>query len=433
MAVGALPAQAAAAKAVPSGPGVTMLATERYLFVVRGDQLFQFDIDTLELRHRVSLSKGMVAGDAVRQEVSEPVEPREPEEQDAPVPAVDAAVITRALDWLAAHQDEDGHWDADAFGKHDTSGKPSGGPGNPTNDVGVTGLALLAFLGDGDTDRTGPYRGNVERAVKWLRGQQRDDGLYGSGASMTFIYGHAIATYAMAEAFGLSEDESLRASVQRGLDYLERHRNPYAVWRYQPRDNDNDTSVTIWALMAYRAGLDFGLRVNRNAMQLAGAWFDQVTDESGRTGYTRAGEPSSRHPGDHVRRFPPEAAEAMTAAGLWGRFLLGQTPREKPIMKRSAVLLLKKQPRWDDQAGTIDPYYWFFGSNAMYQMGGGWWRKWMYSLQQALVDTQRKDGNAAGSWDPVGVWGEDGGRVYATALNTLSLQSAYRFSRVTGR
>ena len=50
------------------------------------------------------------------------------------------------------------------------------GAGNPVHDVGVTGLALLAFLGDGSTMRSGPYKDVVKKAVKWLRkpaGRQR--------------------------------------------------------------------------------------------------------------------------------------------------------------------------------------------------------------------------------------------------------------------
>ena len=39
-------------------------------------------------------------------------------------------------------------------------------PGNPVHDVGLTGLATLAFLGDGSTMRSGPYKEVVKSAVK---------------------------------------------------------------------------------------------------------------------------------------------------------------------------------------------------------------------------------------------------------------------------
>src|SRR6185295_19417346 len=59
-----------------------------------------------------------------------------------------AEAIEAALEWLRKHQDEDGKWDADEFMKHDIEGEKCNGAGNPVHDVGLTGLALLAFLGD---------------------------------------------------------------------------------------------------------------------------------------------------------------------------------------------------------------------------------------------------------------------------------------------
>ena len=41
-----------------------------------------------------------------------------------------------------------------------------------------------------------------------------------------------------------------------------------------------------------------------------------------------------------------------------------------------------------------------------------------------------RDAGASGSWDPIGAWGGPGGRVYATAINVLSLEIYYRYARV---
>ena len=54
------------------------------------------------------------------------------------------------------------------------------------------------------------------------------------------------------------------------------------------------------------------------------------------------------------------------------------------------------------------------------------WRKQMVA---AVSKGQHKDGEFAGSWDPVGPWGEQGGRVYATAMAVLALQSIYPFEQ----
>jgi len=342
-----------------------------------------------------------------------------------------ARAIELGLEWLKNHQDEDGKWDTDGFMKHDKEGEPCDGPGNGVHDVGVTGLALLAFLGDGSTMRQGAYKENIKRGVMWLREQQNPDtGLYGTNASHDFIYSHAIAAYAMIEAYGLSQYSTLKKNAQLGLNYLESHRNPYAVWRYQPRDNDNDTSVTGWGVMAYESGKYFGLQVNDAALKLCATWFDQVTDSTGRAGYSKIGEPSSRHPGDHGTRFPVEKGEAMTAVGLFCRFFMGQDPKETPVMNAAADLILSKPPIWDPKAGTIDHYYWYYATYALFQMGGRHWQEWSKKLTEAVVKPQRMDGNFKGSWDPLCAWGEDGGRVYSTATLVLTLEAYYRYTKL---
>ena len=342
-----------------------------------------------------------------------------------------AAAIEAGLEWLKNHQDEDGKWDCDQFMKHDENGEPCDGPGNGVHDVGVTGLALLAFLGDGSTMRAGPYKDTIKSGIKWLREQQNEEnGLFGTNASNDFLYGHAIATYAMCEAYGLSNYTLLKNNAQKAINYLEYHRNPYAVWRYQPRDNDNDLSVSGWCIMAYESAKYFKLQVNDAAIKIAETWMDQVTDANGRAGYSKAGEPSSRHVGDHMTRFPPEKGEAMTAVSLFCRFFMGQDPKEKPTMKQAADLIKMKPPMWDTKSGSIDHYYWYYATYAMFQMGGQYWKDWSSKLNDAVVKPQRQDGNFKGSWDPIDVWGEDGGRVYSTASLVLTLEAYYRYSKL---
>jgi hypothetical protein len=341
--------------------------------------------------------------------------------------------IRRALRWLALHQDADGRWDADGFMKHDTKGQSCDGAGSPTHDVGVTGLALLAFLADGNTIQRGRYADHVRRGVQWLRSQQGDSGRFGTDATNDFIYDHCLATLAMCEAMGLSRYRILRSPVQSAINYLEHHRNPYGTWRYQPRSGDSDTSVTGWALMALKSAKDFDLQVNPNAFAATGHFLDEMTDPaSGRCGYNQRGGLSSRHHGAHATAFPPTLGETMTAVGLFSRFFLGQDPADHAVMKAAADTILSKPPR-TAEPGAIDHYYWYYATYALYQMGGQAWRQWSKSLSPAVEKTQREDGNFAGSWDPNGAWGETGGRVYSTAILVLTLQAYYRYTRVLVR
>ena len=120
----------------------------------------------------------------------------------------------------------------------------------------------------------------------------------------------------------------------------------------------------------------------------------------------------------------------MTGAGLLARYLLGQDPAKHPIMHQAADLIAQHPPAWTPEAGNIDLYAWYWSSMALYQRGGAPWERWSKPMSEALLEGQQKKGSAAGSWDPIDVWGEPGGRVAATALATLTLQSYYRYARI---
>jgi hypothetical protein len=78
-------------------------------------------------------------------------------------------------------------------------------------------------------------------------------------------------------------------------------------------------------------------------------------------------------------------------------------------------------------------YYWLYGTMAMFHVGDASWKHWNYELKEALLPSQRRKGTHCeykGSWDPIGPWGPDGGRVYATAMCALSLETYYRYERV---
>jgi hypothetical protein len=336
-----------------------------------------------------------------------------------------ALAIESGLQWLRRHQEPGGRWDADGFMAHDQEGEATDGPGNPVHDVGVTGLAVLALAREGVAPKDDPNRLALLKAAHWLKLQQQENGLLGTAASHDFIYDHAIGTLGLCAAAAATDSAEAREAAQAALGYLEHHRNPYSVWRYQPRDNDNDTSVTTWCVLANVAGLELGLDVNRNALKLAAVWLDQVTGPGGHVGYAQVGQPSSRHVGDHGKRFPVELGEAMTAAGLLCRLCLGQQPDGTPVLAAAAERLLAKPPAWKPEAGAVDECYWFLASEALRHFGGQPRQDWQQRLVEALLAGQRKDGAYGGSWDPVGPWGEDGGRIYATALSVLSLQGLY--------
>jgi hypothetical protein len=337
--------------------------------------------------------------------------------------------VLDALQWLKNHQSPDGRWDCDGF---DAACKMNrcDGPGEATHDVGVTGLSLLAFLGAGETHQSGTCKETVKSALRYLREVQDSEGCLGPRTSQHFLYDHACASLALTEAYGMTGARLLKEPAQRGVGFVLRARNPYLAWRYNvPADGDNDTSVTGWMVMALKSAKLSGLDVEKQPIEDAIVWVERMTEpEFGRTGYQQRGGPPART-NENMAKFPNSKSESLTAVGLTCRIFGGRDVKSDPMIDKGADLLAKCLPKWDVDQGTIDFYYWYYGSLAMFQVGGPRWNKWNESVKTALLDHQRreKDRCEFGSWDPVDAWSTDGGRVYATAINCLTMEVYYRY------
>ena len=80
------------------------------------------------------------------------------------------------------------------------------GLGSPLHDVGITALSLLAFLGAGETNKSGKYRDTVKKALRWLTDvQDPTTGNFGNDQIGQHTYDHIIATLAMTEAYALTK------------------------------------------------------------------------------------------------------------------------------------------------------------------------------------------------------------------------------------
>ena len=77
---------------------------------------------------------------------------------------------------------------------------------------------------------------------------------------------------------------------------------------------------------------------------------------------------------------------------------------------------------------SVQFYYLYYGTMAMFQMGGDHWKTWNEHMRDSLVGLQNKtpDDNQ-GSWEPEGGWANDGGRAYSTSMAILSLEVYYRY------
>jgi hypothetical protein len=312
--------------------------------------------------------------------------------------------VERALNWLAAHQSSDGRWDADGF---EAGCGECGGVTEVAADNALTGLSLLCFLGAGHTHtRPGPYQDHVRRGLEWLLSRQAKNGDLRSDET---LYSQGIATIALSEAYAMTGDSRLADPVERAARFIERARSKSeGGWRYDP-GQAGDTSVLGWQVMALKSAQMAGVDVSAAAFKAAREWLDKVRDRS--------------RPGLYAYQPGHGSTPSMTAEAMFTQFLLGLAPGD-PTMARSAAFLLENLPNWDKEPNT---YYWYYASLALLQRHGPEWEKWNEAVSRELMENQRQDGRAAGSWDPVGEWAEVGGRVYQTAICTLTLEVYYRY------
>jgi len=366
------------------------------------------------------------------------------------------AAVVAGLQWLRDHQNQEGFWDADEFMLEDRYPEQpaSTGEGNSVNDVGLSGLALLAFLGNNHTLNHGPHRQVVARGINWLlEVQDQDSGLFGEEVGNSTLYNHAIATMAMGEAYYFSaQSPLLKRPMSQAVKVIVKAQNPYGAWRYSLEPNgDNDSSITGWMVFALKTAKENHLAVNQQAFDGAQEWFHTMQDKNtGRVGYAwgeGGGGPGSApsRPAIYLDEFPAAKSESLTAVALLSQVFMTDTDEVRrwsdhpdySMMKKAADLIASKPPVWNEKDGSIDMYYWYYGTYAMNQWGGKHWKTWKKGLEQALLPHQRHDSpngqdNFTGSWDSVGPWGDEGGRVYATAICTLMLEVYYRYAQVLG-
>lgn len=343
--------------------------------------------------------------------------------------------VDLALKWLSDHQSPDGRWDADGFTCDSKFRRPCAcqekAIGGNLYDVGLTGLAILCFLGAGETHKTGEYKNTVSRGLLWLRDQQDAEGCFGTRACQRFTYNHALATLAMCEAWWLTRAGLFQTNAQKGLDFCAASQSPTGGWRYSVRSPDADSSITGWMLMALKSGKVGGLTVSQPSITSALAYLETLTDPAGRLGYQRRGDTPVRE-GPRGQSFPARESESLTSVGMFSRIMFGEDPAKSPVLQKGSQLLQAKLPVWDKNGGKIDMYYWYYGTLSMFQIGGTQWELWNHAMESAIIASQNLEPPLRGSWDPVDPWGEEGGRVYSTAILCLCLEVYYRYDRVFG-
>jgi hypothetical protein len=349
--------------------------------------------------------------------------------------------VLSALRWLARHQNKDGFWSATKHpiecGKFPTFRRacPVPLPPNPEPeqfDVGLSGLALMAFLGaryvpeSKDTFDGICFGEVVRKGLDHLVRIQHESGRVGSDEHM---YNHFLAACALADGFGMTRDEGLQKAAGRAIEYIVKAQNPGRGWRYKFLSGDNDSSATGWAVHALHSAVRAGLKVPDSAYEGALAWYDSATDkESHRVGYADRRSAKLVVPGGDERFSDHPTCTAMSVSSRLFAARKGGVPQVEALVEH----LASDPPEWDADGLKVDLHYWFHGSTALFEFGGRNWKEWNERLKEALLKKQnRTKGDCFhGSWEPVDRWSCEGGRVYTTAIGALTLEIYYRLSTV---
>jgi len=317
--------------------------------------------------------------------------------------------VAAALRWLANHQMADGGWSFNHTTAPTCRGQCST-PGSLANArCAATAMALLPFLGAGQTHQAGKYKNTVRGGLYFLVNNMK---LSPQGGALNHdggrMYGHGLCSIVLCEAYAMTHDKGLYKPAQAAVNFICYAQDPVGGgWRYSPRER-GDTSVVGWQIMALKSGHMAYLQVPPSVIKKAFLYLDGVQSNSGANyGYT-----------------DPGAGQATTAIGLLCRMYLGWK-KDNPALQRGVEWIGKIGP---SVGRGWNMYYNYYATQVMRHWEGEEWKKWNAVMRDALVNSQCTKGHEEGSWL---VPGHDhgvasGGRLYCTTLATMILEVYYR-------
>ena len=320
--------------------------------------------------------------------------------------------LLRGLHWLKDHQNPDGSW----------------GDSNQGNVPAYTGLALLAFLGRGETPSSPEFGPTVLKAIKKLMQFSGSDANGVRGG-----YRHGIVMYALAEAYAMTRIPMLESIVKKGTRRIITGQNANGSFNYG-YDNSkmrSDLSVAGWNYQAMKAA--FAAECDIEGLIPA---MDKAMD----VGLKKTHLATS---GGFCYGDKGGAKGTMTSVGTLCLQLFGDV-KSKEVQRGVAYL---EQPNqfwfsWKGQNGKVPGwslYQWYYQTQVFFQAYDGHkvkWRKWDKLFSRELVKRQKRDGRWESPQYAFGSNKKGHGEgsfkgldqpVYATSLCCLMLEVYYRY------
>ncbi|MFN7732981.1 MAG: prenyltransferase/squalene oxidase repeat-containing protein [Pirellula sp.] len=313
--------------------------------------------------------------------------------------------VEMALEYLAAHQLNDGSWSMLYHASCEELCEPSCTGRDPYR-YAATGLALLCFLGAGKTVEDEVHGNVVSKGIYFLQQTLRTNssaGYWVGPEAAAQMYEHGIATLALCEAYGMMQSAELKDTCQLAIEFIVQAQFRDGGWDYHPK-SPGDLSIVGWQAMALKSATASKLIVPIDTIR----GIDRFLERS------RAG--------DFLFKYRTQKpTKSMTAIGVLMQIFRGQSKDARSI-ERGIEYLAREGP------SNTDLYYNYYATQAMFHMGGAHWKKWNYNMRDYLIGTQVQNGHAKGSWyfdgDPSN---KAAGRFYTTCMACLILEVYYRY------
>ncbi|TWU40502.1 prenyltransferase/squalene oxidase repeat-containing protein [Novipirellula artificiosorum] len=325
------------------------------------------------------------------------------------------SAVGDALKWLSLHQMPNGAW---TFQHNRVCRNRCGDPGESDRadaHIAATSLALLPFLGAGQTHMYGEYKDRIRAGLLFLAtsgksGKQQGMPVLDLRESGGNMYSHGLAAITLSEAYAMTGDTALAGPAQAALNYIVYAQGRDGGWRYQPKaPNGGDTSVTGWQVMALKSGHMGHLVIPPTAVQGSILFLNKVQSEDGaKYGYDTK---------------PTKSHEGCTAMGLLCRMYTGWD-KDHPGIIGGVKELTRMGVKKDDI------YYDYYAAQVLRHYGGLEWDKFNVELRDWLVNAQSQAPGAKGSWHFPNSHSHrgprEGGRLASTAFATMILEVYYR-------
>ncbi|GEM_PF-434190 len=341
-----------------------------------------------------------------------------------PDPAIEDAVM-KALRWLKTNQNGDGSW---------------GG----TFPVGMTGLALLTFLAHGETPQSREFGATVRRGLEFLL-PIAERGRMGNRVD----YEHGIATYALAEAYGMTKDERLKEPLEHCLMTIINGQTtgqgaigggvllggalgqlgeggavngPGGGWIYgfNTADPYGDMSISGWQIQAMKAAYLAGLLPDKipPVMDRAMIYAKSVYNPQVRGfGYRNAGSAVANLPSTNGDTIFSLTGTGILCLQFWNQ---GNSAEAQGAIAQLRNLDFRAAP------SKYHLYGHYYATQALFLSDGPRgpnWETWDKKFRRPLIKSQ----NADGSFPPCQISQQAmDNAVYSTTLSTLMLEVWYR-------